>query len=365
MTNTPPLDGARILTARPAPGTFLPDLTLWHKWHSSRGTLPARWKGMDLAGVCASLGVPVWRPRAPWKAVMPGVEAASVESETERVTTWNVRGTTLTSRWTRGPDGDWWQAEYPVKSAQELPPALEIVKARTYIVEPAVAGSSAQAVVELPLRPFSEVLHAFIGWTDGLMLLFEAPEAIAEMTAVLESKYQDLARQLAARGPAIMFSPDNLDGQFMSPPLFEEHMKESYRATAETAHEHGVKLAVHVGGPVRALLPGLASAGVDAVEGICGAPQSDAGFAEARALCGPRVTLWGGISQDALLSATGDQAFRDEVDRALADAEADGNAVVGVADRVPVEAVPERLDLLARRARGGPGAGTWKARNRR
>ncbi len=342
---------ALFLARFPVPA-FLPDLTLWHRWHSSRGTLPALWKGMDIGGICASLGVPVWRPRAPWKASTPGIEVKVVESEAERVTTWDVRGTTLTSRWTLGPDGDWWQAEYPVKSAAELPFALEIVKARTYTVEQA-AGGSAPAVVELPLRPFSEVLHAFIGWTDGLMLLFEAPEAIAEMTAVLEAKYQDLAAQLAASGPALLFSPDNLDGQFMSPPLFEEHMKESYRATADAAHAHGAKLAVHVGGPVRALLPGLAAAGVDAIEGICAAPQSDAGIAEARALCGPRVTLWGGISQDALLPATPEDAFRQEMGEALSDAVSDGNVVIGVADRVPVEAVPERLQEIARATRAG------------
>jgi hypothetical protein len=356
MASRPVTDpAARLFQGSLAAPSFLPDLTLWHKWHSSRGTLPAQWKGMDIAGICAALGVPAWRPRAPWKASTPGIKVNAVESETERVTTWTVAGTTLTSRWTLGPDGDWWQSEYPVKSAAELPLALAIAKARTCTVEPAAAGSG-PAVVELPLRPFSEVLHSFIGWTDGLMLLFEAPETIAEITAVLESKYQDLAAQLAARAPAVLFSPDNLDGQFMSPPLFEEHMKESYRATADAAHTHGAKLAVHVGGPVRALLPSLAAAGVDAIEGICGAPQSDAGIAEARALCGPRVTLWGGISQDALLPTTGDEAFRHELEKAVADAAADGNVIIGVADRVPVESVPGRLEEIARRAGRRPGS---------
>ncbi len=93
------------------------------------------------------------------------------------------------------------------------------------------------------------------------------------------------------------------------------------------------------------------------MEGICAAPQSDAGFAEARALCGPRPTLWGGISQDALLPATGEEAFREELEKALAGAAADGNAVIGIADKVPVEAVPARLAHVARRARGDGPAG--------
>ena len=206
------------------------------------------------------------------------------------------------------------------------------------------------AVVELPLRPFSEILHGFIGWTEGLMLLLEAPEAIAEMTAELEKSYQALAVELAGRGAAIMFSPDNLDGQFISPPLFDEHMSGSYRATAQSAHAHGARLVVHVGGPVKGLLPGLAASGVDAIEGICGAPQSDASLAEARALCGPGATLWGGIAQDAVLAFHQRGFLPAELDRAIAEAAADGNAILGVADRVPVEAVSGRLKQIARRS---------------
>ena len=350
---SPAVPAATLFSARPKAGAFLPDFTLWHRWHAARGTLSEQWKGMSLAGICASLGVPVWQPCKPWEATTPGIEVHAVESEAERVTAWTVRGITLTARWTRGPDGDWWQAEYPVKTAADLAPALEIVKARKYSVDPIAPGDGMSAVVELPLRPFSEVLHGFIGWTEGLMLLLEAPEAIAEMTAALEKSYQALAAELAGRGAAVVFSPDNLDGQFISPSLFDEHMSGSYRATAEAAHAHGARLVVHVGGPVKGLLPGLAASGVDAIEGICGAPQSDASLREARALCGPGVTLWGGIAQDAVLASSSEESFRAELDRAIAEATADGNAILGVADRVPVEAVPGRLERMARKMRMG------------
>ena len=56
------------------------------------------------------------------------------------------------------------------------------------------------------------------------------------------------------------------------------------------------------GGYIRRLLAPLAGAGVDAVQGISGPPQSDATLAEARAIAGPDLWLWGGIPQDALLA---------------------------------------------------------------
>jgi hypothetical protein len=135
--------------------------------------------------------------------------------------------------------------------------------------------------------------------------------------------------------------------------MFEEHLAPSYRRTSETLHAAGKRLAVHVGGMCRGLLPGLAGAGVDALEGVCGAPQSDATIAEARALCGTGVTLWGGVAQDALLPTTDEAAFERAVRAALAEARKHGPAVLGVADRVPVQAVPERLATLAKIARDG------------
>jgi len=53
---------------------------------------------------------------------------------------------------------------------------------------------------------------------------------------------------------------------------------------------------------VRRLLPLLATAGVDVVEGLPRPPQSDATLAEARAAAGPDLILWGGIPQDLLLA---------------------------------------------------------------
>lgn len=352
MPTTPGPDTASPLTRAVSSGEFLPDLTLWHRWHAGRRTLPDPWKGMGIHEICSSLGVAAWRPLTIWRQEAAGIDVRASESADERVTTWTTPTRTLTARWTRGPDGDWWQAEYPVKSTDDLPAALAIATARRYIVDRTRLPSQATpAVLEMPLRPFAEVLHSFIGWTEGLMLLLEAPDEIQGITDALETRYQALTTEIAALAPAVVLSPDNLDGQFVSPRLFELSMKASYARSAGILHGCGARLVVHVGGPVRALLPGLAGAGVDAIEGICGAPQSDAGIAEARAICGPGPTLWGGIAQDALLSSQGEQAFIAEVNRAIEESVADGNAIIGVADRVPVDALPARLVEIARRVR--------------
>lgn len=338
---------------------FVPDLTLWHRWHAARGTLPAAWAGRGLRDIARELGVPAWQPVRPWRIELDGASLETAESATERVVRWSAGGATLRATWVRGPDDDWWQSEHPVKGADDLAAALAVVEARRYAVDEPVAEAARAAapgdpvVLELPMRPYAELFHGFLGWTEGLMLLLEQPDAVQRLLDALESRLESLVARVAAMPGDLVLSPDNLDGSFISPASFDEHLAPSYRRACDALHAAGKRLVVHVGGMCRGLLAGLAAAGVDAVEGVCGAPQSDATVAEARALCGPGMTLWGGVAQDLLLPATGAEAFERAARAALAEARENGPAVLGVADRVPVAAVPERLAALAAMARDG------------
>jgi len=335
---------------------FLPDLTLWHAWHSSRGTLPAPWRGLDLPAVCRNLGVRAWAPRKPWRAELPGIDVHDERGASERVLTWATPRGALTSRWTLGPDGDWWQAEYPVKSREDLEAARLVAEARRYVVasgdEPAARPEEITAI-ELPQRPWSELFHSFLGWSDGLMLFLEEADALRAIVGTLENKLAGLEQELAALPCEAALLPDNLDGQFISPAAFDEHLAASYARVAGAMHRGGKAVVVHVGGPAARLLPRLAASGIDCVEGVCGAPQGDSPLPEARAAVGPGLVLWGGIAQDLLLPARTDAEFRASADEAFAQAARDPAIVAGVADRVPTEALPDRLIELAAMGRGG------------
>ena len=64
---------------------------------------------------------------------------------------------------------------------------------------------------------------------------------------------------------------------------------------------------------------------------------------KARALTGPDFTLWGGIPQDFVLTTCSAAEFEAAVTQAVREAREDGRAILGVADRVPVDADLERL----------------------
>jgi hypothetical protein len=339
---------------------FLLDLSLWHAWHAARGTLPSRWKGLDLPGVCAALDTPCFRTVKPWRAELDGIRETTERTDSERILRWETAHGALVSRWTLGPDGDWWQAEYPVKTRDDLAAAREVAEARRYVVTPDVAldaplDAAAPAggdiiAMELPQRPWSELFHAFLGWSEGLMLFLEEPNALQGIVEPLEGALESLVTGVAALPSAVVLCPDNLDGQFISPSAFDEHLAPSYAKSAAKLHARGKRLVVHVGGPVRKLLPGLAGSRIDCVHGVCGAPQGDASLAEARSASGSGMTLWGGIAQDYLLENRTRAEFEAAVEAAFQQAGADPEAIIGVADRVPVDAIAERLEWLAREA---------------
>ena len=333
---------------------FLPDLTLWYEWHRERGTFPAGWGDITLPQAARHLNAPIWAVARPWQVNTPGIPTAVETTNEERIIRQETPFGTLTTRFTRGPDGDWWLTEYPVKSADDLPALRALVVARAYTPDETrlaalreVVGEDGVIALELPMRAYSDVLHAFLGWSEGLMLFAgDGRPALLEIMAILEQKAQVLAEQVAALAGDLLLAPDNLDGQYISPRVFRDHFAASYRQSAEAAHRHGKPLVVHVGGPIRKILPLLAEAGVDGVEGIAGPPQSDATLADARQLAGPRITLWGGIPQDLLQDIHAPEAFEAGVAEALRQAAGDARMILGVADRVPVDADFARLQAL-------------------
>lgn len=332
---------------------FLPNLTLWHSWHSEHGTLPAAWQGWSLPQIARSLGVPAWLTARPYAIDWGEVETVATETAGERVIRYRAQAGELTERWTLGPDGDWWETEYPVKTADDLRLLLQIVAARRYVVDTAKlerlqgeVGDDGVAALELPRRPFSQVFLEWLGWGDGLLLFFDAQELVEEIIAVLEDQVQTLVGQIAGLPGHVVVSPDNLDAQFISPAFFKRYLAASYRRTADLLHARDKVLLAGTGGPIRKLLAPLAAAGVDGLEGVSGPPQSDATMAEARLLAGPAFTLWGGIPQDALLPDFDQDQFEAIVAQAAREASADPRAILGIADVVPIHADPARLRAL-------------------
>jgi hypothetical protein len=324
-----------------------------YDWHAGRGTLPTHWRGWTVPQIAGDLGVPAWLTYRPFRVDYGEMTVAKTATAGERVVFYHSPSGTLTERWTLGPDGDWWETEYPVKTIEDLEIARTILEARTYLLESSglqplwdSVGDDGLVALELPRRPFSQVFLEWLGWGDGLLLFYDAQALVEEIVDLLEHQVQALVKAVALLPGALVVSPDNLDAQFVSPSFFKRYLADSYRRSVDTLHAAGKSLLVDTGGPIRKLIAPLAAAGVDGIEGVSGPPQSDATLAEARQLAGPDFTLWGGIPQDALLPNFDPSHFEQIVAQAARQAANDSRSILGIADRVPIHADLLRLQTI-------------------
>jgi hypothetical protein len=337
---------------------FMPDLSLWFEWHSKRGTLPEGYRESSLAEIASALNCPAWMVSAPWRLEYDGIDVTREKSETQRVIKYHTKSGVLSEMWSLGPDGDWWQQEYPVKDEDDLDAAEEIVKAMQYRAKsfkPPEAESNPRIidVIQVPKTPYSDMLHTMLGWSDGLMLMMAEEDRLTGLLGIMEEKRMELIQRLAAGfSRTIFFAPDNLDGQFISPAAFEKHLESSYQKTCETLHRCDNCLWVHIGGISKHLLTLLAGSGIDGLAGISGPPQSDATLSEARKATSPDITLWGGIPQDYVMPMVDRSLLIESVEEAKAFAEIDNRTIIGIADHVPVDAEFSRLKEISNRING-------------
>ncbi len=337
---------------------FMPDLSLWFEWHKERGTLPEAHREGSLADIALALNCPAWVVRTPWKLEHDGIDIIREKSETQRIIRYHTKSRVLTEIWSLGPDGDWWQTEYPVKDEDDLDAAEEIIGAMRYRpklsspleVEP---NPGIIDVIQLPKTPYSDMLHTMLGWSDGLMLMMSEEDRLVGLLEVMEERRNELIQNLSSGfSRAIFLAPDNLDGQFISPGVFRNRLEASYRKTCDALHRSDNHLLVHIGGISKHLLPLLAGSGIDGLAGISGPPQSDSTLEEARKATGPDITLWGGIPQDYVMPMHDLSVLLESIEQAKAFADSDIRTIIGIADHVPVDAEFSRLKEISDRVNG-------------
>jgi hypothetical protein len=349
---------AQLKGTPPIRPLFMPDLSLWFDWHSKRGTLPEAHKESSLPDIASALNCPAWIVHTPWKLEHDGIDVTREKSETQRIIKYHTKSRVLSEIWSLGPDGDWWQTEYPVKDEDDLDAAEEIVNAMQYRLKPSNPAEDASNpcvidVIQLPKTPYSDMLHTMLGWSDGLMLMMAEEDRLTEMLEVMEAKRDELIKKLAADfSHSIFLAPDNLDGQFISPASFGNHLEASYQKACATLHQHSKFLMVHIGGISKHLLPLLAGSSIDGLAGISGPPQSDATLPDARKAAGSAITLWGGIPQDYVMPMVDLSLLIESIEAAKAFAENDNRTIIGISDHVPVEAEFSRLQEISSQING-------------
>jgi corrinoid protein of di/trimethylamine methyltransferase len=194
--------------------------------------------------------------------------------------------------------------------------------------------------------PMHHIMKVLLDATDFYYHHRDYPkemEALAEKVGV----YFRRVLETVARGPGeVVLVGANFDDMITYPPFFEAHILPWLQEAADLLHREGKLLLCHCDGENRGLLDLLLQSGMDIAEAVCPHPMTKVTLAEYYRRWSHRVTIYGGIPSNLLLSETAtDEDFRDYIEEMLRVIVPGRRFIVGVADTTPPDARFERLRL--------------------
>lgn len=141
-----------------------------------------------------------------------------------------------------------------------------------------------------------KLLHLAAGAANAVFLLEDFPERCREVCAMHQEAQLDLVREMLEAGVPAMMAMDNLDSAFHPPRYLERYSASFYERASQLCREAGSTFFIHACGRQKAILPLVASLGVDGLEGVAFPPLGDVQLDEAMRLSGDRFIITGGIS---------------------------------------------------------------------
>lgn len=192
------------------------------------------------------------------------------------------------------------------------------------------------------------------GMERGLVLLHEQPEVVRRAAEAEMARTVHMDRLWAREGvdglcPGTDYSDTR--GPLVAPQVIQELFFPLMRRHCEAAHELGLPVLKHACGNNWRLMDMLVDAGYDAYQAVQETATMD--LARLKREYGARITLWGGVNTETLISGTPED-IREEVRRAVRCAGPGGGFILGTSHSVLVGAQPDNyLAMLDEARRAG------------
>jgi hypothetical protein len=183
-----------------------------------------------------------------------------------------------------------------------------------------------------------EVGITFLGGIErGSMELITNPEAVNAATQfALKVQAEHDKVMIHPKGDAVLLGQDfsATTGPFISPDMFREMFFSAIQQRVQHLHDtYGVKVLKHACGNNWKLLDMFVEIGYDAYQSIQSSASMD--IKKVKAQYGDKLTLWGGVALEKLVSGTADQV-RQDVRYAMEHAKPGGRFILGASHSIAV-----------------------------
>ena len=190
--------------------------------------------------------------------------------------------------------------EYALKGVEDMPALRDVIEATSFEFDPAAYRVVVEAFGDdgipqscHPRTPLMRLFHDFAGLETGIGLLYTYPDETHALLKDMAAWDDHVYRVIAESPQEIIAFGENLDANFVTPRLFEEHLAPYYAQRVQFLHGYGKFCHLHADGTLKPLLPLLRLPGFDGIEAATPLPQGDVTLEELKEALGDTILLDG------------------------------------------------------------------------
>lgn len=210
-----------------------------------------------------------------------------------------------------------------------------------------IIGDNGVVLCYTPRSPFMEMVTTYIGLVNLVYLLDDAPDEMAEIFQIMESKF-DRAAEITVDSPAeCIMIPENLSSEVVGETYYLQYLRPYESRWIKQIRQAGKFSFIHMDGTLRGLLKHVAETGFDVIEAATPEPSGDMSMAEIAAAITTDTIVWGGLPGIVFTPNQTEESFVRHVQDVLALMRQRPGFVLGVADQVPPDGLIDRVRMVA------------------
>jgi hypothetical protein len=338
---------------------WAPRWELWYEAAMRDGRLPERYRSRSFLDLTRDLGMGIKGNRGPlYRSELCDVEVRERTKGDETLTEYETPVGTVSTRFRITPDleqqgvrglelghmivqrEDYGPVLFMVEHTKLTPIPEEFLAYEEYIDDDGVA------MAESGDCPVHRIMREFTGYQNFYYQLYDHPQQIEKLLGALTEQGEEIL-QIAIQSPAQIIRHDgNYDAQLTPPPIYEEYFLPWFQRFTGALHAAGKVVCTHTDGHNDGLMELILESGFDIAEAFTSPPMTNIGVAQARAVWGDRITIWGGIASTMMSVSVPEEEFEAHVRQVLSEAVPGDHFILGTGDNVPTDSSLERIQRV-------------------
>ena len=338
---------------------WAPRWELWYEAAKSDGRLPERYRSRSFFDITRDLRMGIKGNRGPlYRSELHDVEVRVRTKGNETLTEYETPVGTVSTRFRITPDLEQQgvrglELGHMIEGHEDYGPVLFIVEhtkltptPEEFLAYEESIGEDGVAMAESHDCPIHRIMREFTGYQNFYYQLYDHPNEIEELLEVLTEQGERIL-QFAIESPAQIIRHDgNYDTQITPPPIYEKYFLPWFQHFTGELHAAGKSVCTHTDGHNDGLMALILESGFDIAEAFTSPPMTNIGVAQARALWGDRITIWGGIAATMMSLSVPEDAFEAHVCQVLREAVPGDHFILGTGDNVPTDSSLERIQRV-------------------